>query len=404
MRPESCNMNPHRVSRTLDRSRRLASWLACARLLGSGIGRQRRRRPPTIRRAASVASPRCRARSGSTAPTPTNGSRCERNRPLTTRRPHRDRHDGARRSRARLDDAAPRAAAASSRSCASTTTASRLHLHDGSVAVRVRSREVAARVRARRPTRGASAPRRCRPLPLRPQRRHSERHRLAAASALRGRRQRAAADGRPARAEFWLDGAHGAPSTPGVEPARDEFADWTDARDRDDDRPVAALRVARDDRRRRPRPLRPLGAATRLRPALDADHRGRPAGRRTATATGPGCGPGAGPGSTMRRGASRRSTTAAGSTSADAGAGRRARMWRARCTRRRWWPGSAGRARVSITIGAGGRRSAGSRWRRTRSTCPSYRSSPRYCASRQHHARHQRPASITRDRPQQHRR
>ena len=48
---------------------------------------------------------------------------------------------------------------------------------------------------------------------------------------------------------------------------------------------------------------------------------------------------------------------------------RRAPTWRGRCTRRRWWPGSAARNwGVSSTSAA--RPSAGCRWRRARSSCP----------------------------------
>ncbi|UUZ57000.1 FecR domain-containing protein [Massilia sp. H-1] len=65
------------------------------------------------------------------------------------------------------------------------------------------------------------------------------------------------------------------------------------------------------------------------------------AGYLTATAAGPICSHGAGPGSTMRRGATRPSTTAAGSPLAAAGAGRQGAMSRAPSGPRPWWAGLA---------------------------------------------------------------
>ena len=61
-------------------------------------------------------------------------------------------------------------------------------------------------------------------------------------------------------------------STRWSQPARDAFAGWNDDRDRAEDRVVAgdALRLARDDRRRGPRPLRPVAADARVRRALGA--------------------------------------------------------------------------------------------------------------------------------------
>ena len=186
-------------------------------------------------------------------------------------------------------------------------------------------------------------------------------------------RHRAAGDDRPARAV--LDRlAPACRSTRCWQPARDAFAGWNDERDRAEDRIVTAstaLRLARDDRRRGPRPLRQLGADTRIRQPLDPALGAGRLGAVQRRATGRGCARGAGPGSTTRPGASRRSTTAAGSTTATSGAGRRARTSRGRSTRRRWSHGSAGRASASRSRSAAAvRRSAGSRSRRARSTCP----------------------------------
>ena len=130
------------------------------------------------------------------------------------------------------------------------------------------------------------------------------------------RNTRAAGDRRPACAVL----ARRAPacrSTRCCEPARDAFAGWNDERDRAEDRAG----------RRRARYVSPemtgaedldrygaVGADARVRRDLDAALGRRRLGAVHAPATGPGCGPGAGPGSTTRRGASRRSTTAAGST------------------------------------------------------------------------------------------
>jgi hypothetical protein len=67
----------------------------------------------------------------------------------------------------------------------------------------------------------------------------------------------------------------------------------------------------------------------------------RSAGLPIATASGAGSGHGAGPGSTRRRGATRRSITAAGCWSGRAGPGCRAATCRGRCGRRPWWDSSA---------------------------------------------------------------
>jgi hypothetical protein len=77
--------------------------------------------------------------------------------------------------------------------------------------------------------------------------------------------------------------------------------------------------------------------------------------------------PGAGPGSTMRRGALRRSTTGAGCSGAAGGAGLRGSGWRARSTRRRSWAGSARRACRSRSTSA--RAWAGFRSARARCSC-----------------------------------
>ncbi|MCZ7656070.1 MAG: FecR family protein [Rhodocyclaceae bacterium] len=83
-----------------------------------------------------------------------------------------------------------------------------------------------------------------------------------------------------------------------------------------------------------------------------------------------GCVPGAGRGSMRRRGASRRSTTDAGSWSAASGAGCPARAWCARSMRRPWWRGSAGPAGRSRFPSASGRQSAGSRSGRVKFSSP----------------------------------
>ena len=144
------------------------------------------------------------------------------------------------------------------------------------------------------------------------------------------------------RAEFWMDRA-GAPQYSIVEPERDAFAGWVAERDRADERSAASRHVSPEmtgvedlD------PLRHLAGQPRVRRAVGAARRGVGLGA-PPPAAGSGWRPGAGPGSTRRPGASRPSTTGAGSTLARAGAGHPAPMVRGRSTRRRWWPGSAGR-------------------------------------------------------------
>ena len=151
-----------------------------------------------------------------------------------------------------------------------------------------------------------------------------------------------------------------------------------------------ALRLARDDRRRGPRPLRPVGADARIRRALDAALGAGRLGAVHAPATGPGCARGAGPGSTTRPGASRRSTTAAGSTTATPGAGRRAPTSPGRSTRRRWWRGSAARAPTSRSRSAARRAGRLVPARAARGLRAGLPGQPALRAQRQRHPRHQR--------------
>ena len=177
-------------------------------------------------------------------------------------------------------------------------------------------------------------------------------------------------------AQFWLDARRAAVRHD--EPARDDFAAWNDERDRAENRPVAAVRYVSPemtgaddlDRYGQWEQTPDYGAA------LDPG-RSRPTGRRTAPAIGPGCGPGAGPGSTTRPGASRRSTTAAGSI-ATAGAGRPALTSRGRSMRRRWWPGSAARGSACRSRSAAAAPVGWFPLAPREVYVPSYRSSPRY--------------------------
>ena len=72
------------------------------------------------------------------------------------------------------------------------------------------------------------------------------------------------------RAEFWIDSG-GVAQYSGLSPVSDGFAAWSSERDRRGRRPRGALCLARDDRRRGARRLRPLGADPRLRRDLDPD-------------------------------------------------------------------------------------------------------------------------------------
>ncbi len=95
-----------------------------------------------------------------------------------------------------------------------------------------------------------------------------------------------------------------------------------------------------------------------------------------------------------RPGVSRPSTTAAGCGGAAAGAGRRARGWRARCMRRRWSAGSGAGRRCrwpSAAAGAGGRLGAAGTARGLPARLPRQR---RLCRPRQCRPRHpQAPAT-----------
>ena len=237
----------------------------------------------------------------------------ERNRPLTARRPPRDRGRRARRDAHRLDRCCGWPAGPRSKCCGSTTSALR-----GAAARR--QRRVARCARATSPPdRRSSPPRpgcsRCAPATTASTATTTARRPAAWRGSLRiddadgvvVRRRpagRAVARGPVARTA----GTSGRRCRPTVSPPGSPAEDQREARDR-----VAALCLARDDRRRGPGPQRPLGPASRVRRGLVPDACCAPTGRRTATATGPGCGPGAGPGSTTRPGVSRRSTTAAGS-------------------------------------------------------------------------------------------
>ncbi len=117
-------------------------------------------------------------------------------------------------------------------------------------------------------------------------------------------------------AQFWLD-ASGAAQYAWSSRCATPSPPWNDERDRAEDRVVAGVRYVSPE----------------MTGAEDLDRYGRweqapeygpvwypqacrPAGRRTAPVIGPSCGRGAGPGSTTRPGASRHSTTGAGSTTA----------------------------------------------------------------------------------------
>ena len=185
------------------------------------------------------------------------------------RRSHCHRRQRARRVAGRLDHGAAgrrqRTRSAPPRRRAHRT----VHCCDGSAA--------AARALARRVARDRGAHRRGplhaaahRPLPHRPPRRIQPWRRPGAASCT-SRATTARSTWAPAAAPS--SGAkRNATHYTWSEPQHDDFADWV-ARARPRRRAQRrrhALRVARDDRRRRPRPLRPLGKPPRIRPGVGA--------------------------------------------------------------------------------------------------------------------------------------
>ena len=143
-----------------------------------------------------------------------------------------------------------------------------------------------------------------------------------------------------------------------------------------------ALRLARHDRLCGSRRERRHGATIpNVRRRLGADDGSPPTGRRIAMAIGRGSIRGAGPGSTMRRGASRRSTTGAGRSSRAAGAGFRVRARCAPSTRRRSSPSSAATTFALRCRSARAAASAGSR------SAPGDVYRPAYTASREYFTR-----------------
>ena len=133
-----------------------------------------RRRP--IHRAASAGWPSCRAMSGSTTPTRASGLAAERNRPLTSG--DRLATDADARAELRIGSTTLRLGAGTELELLRLDDARlSLQLHHGALALRLRSREVAAQTDVRH-RRGPAAAAAQRPLPRRPHRRQHLRGQL----------------------------------------------------------------------------------------------------------------------------------------------------------------------------------------------------------------------------------
>ena len=130
-----------------------------------------------------------------------------------------------------------------------------------------------------------------------------------------------------------------------------------------------ALRLARDDRQRRSRPLRPVGTVARLRPALDAGQRRRRLGAVQRRPLGLGAPVGLDLGRCRAVGLRALPLWPLGQLSQPLVLG----AWHLRCPAGlRAGAGSMDRRaarRRLVGVGRAGHRWAGSRWRRTRSTC-----------------------------------
>ena len=246
----------------------------------------------------------------------------------------------------------------------------RLHFDHGQLAVRVRSRRHPRRAvhRHRRGRLGAAPPR---PVPLRPRRATRCWPRRPGAATCCWRRPTARCRWRRRSAPRCGAPARSRPRTTGwCRRVKDAFGDCGAGAGQGRRQAVRRRRrgagAARDDRRGRARALRRVEHERRTACAsVDAGEAARAAGRRTSRALVVGARPGAGPGSTTSPGASRRSTTAAGSRSRGAGPGRRGSgASRGRSTRRPlvgWFGGPAltrGR-RAGRRLGGAGARRAG---------------------------------------------
>ena len=284
----------------------LAAVLACWRRRGA------RRR--TTRPAASAGWPRCRARSGCTTPSRASGSRRCANRPFTGGDRLVHRADGRRWSCASVRPRCCWAAQAELEALRLDDERMQFALQRGSSACGCARDEVARRAGAAAPAKAASLPLRAGLYRIDRQDETSDAGVLARRPAVRGATTCALTLYAGQRAEFWRDGPLGDTTQPVAEPA--------------------ARRVRAGVLQRRTRPIRAAPPPVYVSPEMtgvedldrygrwqqhpeygavwSADARWRWAGRRTATATGSGCAPGVGPGSTMHRGASRPSTTAAG--------------------------------------------------------------------------------------------
>ena len=281
----------------------------------------------------------------------------------------------------------------SSRSCASTTARSALRLHDGSVAARLRNPQSLGefelvtdegRFRVQRAGRY----------------RFDRFDQASDVTVFNGQAQlRGPQPALPVtagqRARVLARRPAACRSTRSSQPVRDAFAGWNDDRDRAEDRRVrrrAALRLARDDRRRRPRSLRPAGSrrpeygaalgAARRWSADWAPYTHRPLGLGAALGLDLG----------RRRAVGLRAVPlrSLGLLTAMSGAGRPAPTSLARSTRRRWSRGSAARAAASRSRSAAARRRRLVPARAARGLRAVVPRQPALRAAGQRHARHQR--------------
>ena len=174
-----------------------------------------------------------------------------------------------------------------------------VRLHGGSVAARVRNAQALDEFELATDEGSFRAAGR-RPLSLRPRRADQRRDGLRRPGDLRERQHGAAGRRRPACAVLDRRRRRAAVRDGGAGQRRLLRLE-RGPRSQRRARRRAALRLARDDRRRGPRPLRPVAADAGLRRRSGCRPRCRSAGRRTAPATGPGSGRGDGPGSTTQR-------------------------------------------------------------------------------------------------------
>ena len=252
-----------------------------------------------------------------------------------------------------------------------------LRLRGGSVAARLRNPQRSPSSRST-PTKGAFASRPSVAIASTASTHDQRRHRLRRPGDLRGAQHRPAGRPRPARAV--LD--RRAPACRSTRWSRRRAtrsrAGTTSATAPRTAVADDALRLAGDDRRRGPRPLRPVAADARIRRALGAALGRRRLGAVQRRPLGLGSPVGLDLGRRRALGLRAVPLRPLGLSPQSPGAGRRAPTSRGRSTRRRWWRGSAARASTSRSRSAAGAPVGWFPLAPREVYVPAYRSSPRY--------------------------